>query len=298
MKTNRIVRIRIENDTGLGYEFKSSDPANNKRGFKMDFRVSKTPSSDPNQCVVSIVNLNQDSRNKINTKNSKLFVYAGYQNDTGDELIFVGDITSVNSEIQKPEVITKIEAGDGDKKLKDVKLSISFKEGSSVLQVVQKAIDKLGLPIKTKSFLEPLSKIKFNNGKSFMGTAKKLLDVIFAGANMDWSIQNDEIKFYTIGKVDNSSAVVLSSGVDGGNNTGLIGSPMRIKIKKSSQDSSPEVDGWKFKSLLSPKIEPGGIIVASSKEIPERSNFKVTNVEHSGNTTEGEFVTITEGIQV
>lgn len=282
MKINRIVRVKIGKEGESGIEFTD---------LKMNFNVQKSESSDSNTCNFTIFNLNSDSRNKINIDEAKIYLYAGYLNDTGDELIFTGDINLISSVIERPNIITKIEAKDGQKKMDDVKLSVSFKEGVSVAQVVQKAIDKLGLPIKTKALLDPLKKIKFNNGHAFMGTAKTLLDILFAGVNMDWSIQNGEIKFYNSNSTDNSFAIELNS------NT-LIGSPERIKIKKSKKDSSPEVNGWRIITLLSPKVEPGGSIIVTSKEIPERSTFKILNVEHSGDSFEGEFLTKIEVIQV
>jgi len=282
MKINRIVKAKIGVPGKTGSEF---------TGLKMSFKVDKSESSDSNTCSFSIFNLNIDSRNKINVDDAVLYLYAGYLNDVGDELIFTGDISLISTSIERPNIITKIEAKDGEKKLNDTKLSVSFKEGASIAQVVQKAFDKLDLPIKTKSLLDPLKNIKFNNGSAFMGKAKNLLDILFAGVGMDWSIQNGEIKFYYSNNTDNSFAVVLDS-------SSLVGSPERIKIKKSKKDSSPEVDGWKFTSLLSPKVEPGGTVIVTSREIPERSNFKVLNVEHNGDSFEGEFLTRIEAIQI
>lgn len=282
MKFDRIVRVQIDIPGQADIEF--SD-------LKMNFRVSKTETSDINTCELSIFNLNSDSRNKINLKNAELLLYAGYQDETGDELIFTGDITTVNNITQRPNVVTKIEAGDGEKKLSDVKASISFKENVSVFQVVKQALSKFDLPIKTQELLEPLKKIKLNNGQSFSGRIKTLLDTLFLGVNMDWSIQNGEIKFYAEGQTDQTFGVELTT------ETGLLDSPERIKIKKSKRDETPEIDGWRFKSLLSPKIEPGGTVIVQSNEISERSQYKVLNVEHTGDSFEGEFFTVIEAIQ-
>lgn len=283
MKTNRIVRVKIGKAGEEGSEF---------TGLKTSFRIQKAESSDPNSCDLTIYNLNPDSRSRINIEKAVVFVYAGYVDDTGDELIFTGDVNNMSTTLQRPNVVTKITAKDGETKLSETKLTVSFKEGVSVAQVIQKAFDKLNLPLKSSAILAPLKKIKFNNGSAFMGTAKKLLDVVFAGVGMSWSIQNGEIKFYNSDETDNSFAVELTT------KTGLIGSPERIKIKKSKRDSSPEVDGWRFKSLLIPKIEPGGVVVVTSKEIPIRSQFKALNVEHNGDSLEGEFVTTIEAIQI
>lgn len=275
---NRSVSVTIGIPGQLGFQIKD---------LKVSFQVKKTESSDPNSCDVSIYNLNEDSRSKIAEKDSILTLNAGYTEDVGEELLFKGNITDVGNITRPPNIISRIEAGDGEKKLAESKMSMSFTEGVTIYQVVKQAIDQLGLPIKNELLLASLKKIKFRQGQAFMGPVKKILDILFADVGFTWSIQNGEIKFYENDKTDQDFAVVLKS------DSGLIGSPVKKKIKPATKGSKEEFDGWEVKSLLQPKIEPGGVLEITSREI-DKSQFKVVNVSHTGDSIEGEFVTVSE----
>ncbi len=260
---------------------------------KMSFQIRKTESSDPNTCRLTIFNLNEDSRNRINVKNSKLYLSAGYKQDTRDEIIFIGNLTNLNTVYGTHEVTTMIEAADGEVEINEPKISVSFKEGASAKQVLDKVLTKIKLPVKIKdSVLALFEKKKFSNGQAFMGAAKLLLDTLTKDVNVTWSVQNNEIKMYENDSGDDSFAIVLTP------ETGLIGSPTRVKIKKGTRDVKKEVDGWRLTSLLIPLIEPGSIIQATSREIPAGSQFKVLSVEHNGDNFEGQFQTISEVVQL
>ena len=298
---NRIVRVQIVSplrepaglverqllDTGIlgGGSLEFS-------GLKISFRVKKTESSDPNTCTLTIFNLNEDSRSKINIEKSQLYLFAGYEQDTGEELVFTGNVTNVNDTIQRPNVVSVIDAADGEKELNESKMSVSFKEGVTLFQIFEKVIDTFNLPVKFKKALEFTKKVKYNNGSAFIGQAKALMDLLTADVRLTWSIQNGELKFYENTKADFSSAVVLTT------NTGLIGSPTKIKVKKGTRTEEKESDGWKFVSLLQPKIEPGGIVKVTSREILDGSQFKVINVDHDGDSIEGSFQTTVEAMQL
>ena len=130
---NRVVtaHIGIPGLSGEGIEFKN---------FKMEFTVRKNEEADPrNSCTLNIYNLNKDSRNKIKQENNVLHLYAGYKDDTEEELVFTGDITAVDVSIERPHVITMIEAADGEKALQEAKIVVSYGEGVSTDQIIKKA---------------------------------------------------------------------------------------------------------------------------------------------------------------
>lgn len=282
MKYDNVVKVVIGTPGSEGVEYTD---------LKINFRVQKTDSSDPNTCEVRVYNLNEYSRTNIDTEDHVLQLYAGYTNDVGEKMLFQGDINEVSIQVIEPNIITKISCADGQRKINDSKISISMKENTSVYQLVSKAVDSLGLPVKTKSLLEPLKNVNIKNGTSFVGSTKKLLDTVFAGVGMDWSIQNEEVTFYGKNDYDNSNVVELSY------NSGLLGNPEKIKIKKGTHDGSKDVSGWRVRSLIDPLIEPGGAISIDSEYV-SGSYFKVINVIHSGDSVDGGTITISEVIEL
>lgn len=261
-------------------------------GLKMEFQIEKTESSDPNKCNLTIHNLNKNTRNLINVDKTILQLYAGYQQDAGEELLFTGNITLVNNDITRPNIMSYIEANDGELKLNTTRLSVAFSESVTIYQILIKVIDAFGLPIQLKKNIEFTKNIKYNNGSSFTGKAKDLMNLLSVDVGLTWSIQNGELKFYKNDTADTSIAVLLNS------ESGLINSPKRIKIKQGTRIEKKEIDGWEIVSLLQPKIEPGSTIKITSKEIPENSQFKVVNVKHSGDSLTGHFQSIMEVVQL
>jgi hypothetical protein len=261
-------------------------------GLKMNFSINKTESSDPNTCRLSIFNMNEDSRNKINIKDSKLYLSAGYLQDTGEEIIFIGNLTNLNTVYGESNVVTTVEAADGELEINEPKISVSFKQGASAKQMLDKVLEKIPLPVKIKDSVKSIfEKKKFSNGQAFMGAAKFLLNTLTKDLDVTWSVQNNEIKMY-----ENNSGITTA--IELTIESGLVGSPTRIKIKPGTKGKKKEVDGWRVTSLLMPLIEPGSIIQLQSREIKPAAQFKVLKIDHSGDSFEGKFESISEVIQL
>ena len=114
------------------------------------------------------------------------------------------------------------------------KVSLSYKAGAKVKQVIDDVVKKIGLPLKVDTNSLGINKI-FNTGFSFTGDAKTALKKLSSYANLDWSIQNGELKFVVQGKSDGSKLVVLSP------NTGLIKTPEKQKIKDVRRKDNAEL---------------------------------------------------------
>lgn len=259
--------------------------------FRMSFSIKKVPSTDPNTCTLNIFGLKNDTRNRLNEMKALLTVSAGYKQWEGPQIIFIGNLSYIMSEKPYPNTIITLEAKDGEDALNTVRVSVSFKEGVSTHQILDSIIKKFGLGLKTKLNLINFTNKIYNQGFAFIGQLKGLLDKITKDANLEWSIQNNELKFYNSRGVDLSTAIVINK------DTGMIGSPQRIKIKKGKRTADAEINGWKVESLLHPKAEPGGVINLSSEEVGDSKQFKIDTVEHTGDNFEGDFKTIMEVIE-
>lgn len=261
-------------------------------GFKISFTIEKVSSSDPNTCSVSIYNLTKDTRNKLNEEKALLTVKAGYESENNQEVIFVGDVNLVKNKVDNSDIITTIEARDGDEPLLTTRDSISFKEGVSVKQILKSIIGKFKIGVKTNLDLTNFANKTYQNGFSFMGELRGLLDKIATDSGLTWSVQNNELKFYGDTAVDKSLQIIINK------ETGLIGIPERIKFKKTKETTEKEVSGWSVVTLLQPKAEPGGWALISSNEIGENKEFKIEKVSHTADNFEGDFLTTLEVTEI
>jgi hypothetical protein len=260
-------------------------------GFRMTFSIRKTDSADPNTCILNIYNLNVNTRNKLSQLDDFAFLRAGYTEADNVEVIFVGNITDITTLHESPEIITQITISDGEKVLNSKKVTISYNAGAQVEQVLTDVVKKLDLPVKVDIKSLGINKI-FNTGFSHTGTVKEALKKLTEYAGLDWSVQNNEIKFTIIGKTDGSRLVSLTP------ETGLIKVPEKQKVKDNRRKTDKELDGWKVTSLLQPKAEPGGEIALSSSITGDNKVFKIIDVQHDADTFEGNFQTVLSVVEV
>jgi len=257
-------------------------------GLRIVFNVDKTEGKDPNTARIEIYNLSEATRNLIDKNDQFIILNAGYLDGDGEELVFIGNIKSITHTIKKPEVITVITASDGDNALFNSKISISHDRGVSgdtILEQVLKAIP-LSSNLSTISYTSK----SYANGFAFAGLAKDALTKITKFLELEWSIQNNEIRLIPFDGDDKTIAVRLTP------ETGLIGSPERLtgSTRKAKGLSKKDKSGWKFRSLLQPKINPSNKVVVQSREIPNESTFTVYTVTHIGDTHGPEWETVTE----
>lgn len=248
------------------------------RGLRIIFKVEKVEDKEPNKLDLEIFNLSQDTRNQLRDTAKNISLFAGYRDENGEELVFTGDITSVSHVIARPDVVTTITAQDGKVSIDKAKLSISLEEKASASNALQRVLGAFNIG-------NNLNQITFDDktyetGFSFVGSAKMALDKVTGFLNLSWSVQNNLIVLVPFDGDDNTGAIFLSP------TTGLIGSPERIagETRKAKNKSKKVTPGWAVTSLLLPAINPLNRIAVQSAEIPERTQFTVTNVVHVGDT--------------
>lgn len=261
-------------------------------GLRIVFNVTKTEGKEPNTAKIEIYNLSQESRNIIRMREEAdtLFIIlnAGYIDGDGEELVFTGNVKAISHQIIKPEVVTIIEASDGANALFSTKLSISHGAGVSADTILLQVLNAIPLPSNFQT-LQYEDKA-YANGFAFVGLAKDALTKVTKFMNLNWSVQNNEIRLIPFDGDDRTKVVRLSP------QTGLIGSPERLtgSTRKAKGLSKKDQPGWKFTSLLQSKINPTGKIIVQSREIPENSTFTVFSVNHSGDTHGDIWETVTE----
>lgn len=260
--------------------------------LRITFNVQKTDGKDPNKAKIQIYNMSSKSRNLIKRSEEDfadlVYLSAGYRNGASLENVFIGNISSINNRVEPPNIVTEIDALDGAKEILERKVSISFGAGTKASIVLNKVLSAFSIGSDVSNLAS--SSISYANGFSFAGPADSALDKVAKFMGLDWSIQNNAIKFVEADKSDGSRIVSLNS------STGLIGSPQRLQgvTRKAKGKSASTRPGWKIKALMQPKIVPSGQIQIESNEIPQNSIFTVSTVTHSGDTFGTDWTSVIE----
>lgn len=261
----------------------SSGPGKTIENLRIKFTVKKTPKSAPNDSQISIYNANQETRTLVESKNCQLVLSAGYVGiaeasllgqvfgSKNVEVIFKGSVKKYEHTKEGPDIITKLEAGDGqiaytsktfDKGYPpDTKLTLPFKDLGEALALPKGS--QIAIPDKT-----------IGNGLTLSGPVREHLDMLCRRYGLEWSIQDEALQIVESGKFTTDGIVLLDS------TTGLIGSPSKTK------------DGVEFTSLLQPTIRPGKRVQLKSKFI--NGIFTCRNVTHDGDSNQGDFLTKVE----
>jgi len=254
-------------------------------GLRVNFKIKKSEKPETNNALIDIYNLSKDTREKLININDLVILNAGYFDNVGVENIFIGNITNINHIKQGADLITKLECDDGAKVLREQKIKLSYKEGTSAKEVLTDVINSIPL---ASQFVDTtdIEDVEFVNGFSFAGPFKFILDKLSSKLNLEWSIQDNELQIISVGGTNKKEAIHLTS------QTGLIGTPERVQdLTKQKKTERP---GWRVTSLLFPKISIGGLISIESRSIKKGSFFRVINIEHKGDTWGNEWNTFSE----
>ncbi len=241
---------------------------------RITFRCEKTSNQTKNSAVVSVYNLSPDTRAKIDADETQITLKAGYTDDSGEEVLFVGDVVYTNHRYVAPDTISEIELKDGGTALRDKRLSESFKPGTTAKQVVDKLVAELGLPVKeiTADLTEA-----YANGLSVSGQVSDSLNTILKKLNIEWTVTDGEVQIINKDTANTETAIVLNPG------TGLVGVPGFVVNDKNrlsaAQDKNKKLN---LQSLLIPKLNPTRKIKLESRVAT--GIYKIDSVVHEGDT--------------
>lgn len=254
--------------------------------------MEKTLTPEPNKALIEIYNLSADhramlselapgkaiklSKKKKKTKVAKpltgkvpVKLEAGYE-DPGPEMIYFGDLRTVDSEIEGSDWITSISTGDGERAYRTARVNQAFGPKTPVSNALRAAVKALGigegnLPKVINSLKLQGKADLLTRGIVMSGAAAKAISDLCRSADLEWSIQDGAIQFVDFGKVLAGKAVVLKPG------TGLIGSP------------NISADGvMNCKSLIVPGLRCGGVVVLGSSLV--EGQFRIERMTYTGDT--------------
>lgn len=250
------------------------------RDLRISFKIEKSLESTPNQAVIEIYNLSKESRSLVEQQGSIIQLRAGYGETA--KILYLGDIARTTTKRSGPDIITAIEAGDGEFAYQNATVNLSLGPGAKYSQVFSAIGSKLGLAQGIQKISNPND--QFQQGYAFSGMARDALDIITEKQGLEWSSQDGQLQVLPADETTDETVVVLSPA------TGLVGSPFKTKILRpdlARVGKGKEEAGVKVTSLLNPEIRPGRRIKVDAEFV--KGTFKVEKVTHAGDTHANQF---------
>jgi len=241
--------------------------------LRIAFKVSKTLTPSTNSAQVEIYNANQKTRELLSEIGNLCVLKAGYKDQAGPAVLFIGDVTHTDQERRRPENLIKLECGDGEKTLRESLVSYSFAAGTDPRDILDAIAADMALTVRD---VPDVTAEQYATGWQFAGPAKDALDLVCDRLGLEWSIQNDELQFVIDGETTGTEAILLSP------TTGLIGSPRRNQDRNGIATAEGPPPGLIVECLLEPRLEPGGRVKIESAEYS--GIYRIVTVEHKGDT--------------
>lgn len=262
--------------------------------LRFQFKCKKTVGKEPNTCEVTVTNLSEQSRAAMQGKALRVTLAAGYEGTLST--LFVGDSRHVDSVPEEADWTTKIQLGDGERGYRHGRVNESFRSGVAVTHVLQKIADDMGLDSASVTGVTGLQGLTLAGGYAVQGRAAKELDRLLKGYGFEWSIQDGKLQVLAPEAATAESILELTF------ESGLIGSPtLNTPQPGSGAPVTGTIDPFtgrvttsrgkptlKARSLLQPEIRPGRRIQLDSVT-GIKGTFRVSEVEHSGDTAGDEW---------
>lgn len=285
-------------------------PGSEITDLQITFKIVKTADATKNKCTISVYNLSPETRALLeidkdekgegkDPSNPVILLQTQYAEDVTDsqalrgfQTLFTGNVINAITSKKGGDMITEIEASDGYVALREGVIAKNFPPGTNRLQVLNALIAELGVDAGEIQDGGALTASVFENGTTFEGPIKLILDSLMEPIFCDWSIQDGAL---TVVRKDLTSGETI---LDISSSSGLIGSPQAKKgrANKTTDSKNESGSGVKIKTLLSPSILPNRRIKVTSLQYATGQVFKVTRVRHVGNfrgknwTTEAELI--------
>lgn len=274
---------------------KINNPGVKIENLRVVFNIKKTSTATYNIAKVEIYNMNPKSRDMLanldlDKPDNLLIVKAGYAQQQ-QSVLFVGNIQLVTTKVARPNVVTTIDANDGERSVNQLKIPCpgfvgSYQAGVDAKKVLKDLVKATGMETKHIDWDSIISKT-YAGGFCFVGAAKVLFNNLCDYLGVEYSIQNNQLKIFPSGASDGARIVSLSS------KTGLVGSPERmsdvlldkfVMDKKLKKKKKVHTAGWRIEALLQPTVEPGSVVQVQSDELQSATKFRVVEVIHDGDT--------------
>ena len=229
----------------------------------------------PNDLEIEMFNLSPESRaelDRFDDEDAELLVvlFAGGDTDAPPE-VAIADIVDVQHTRKGPDVITTIEAGEGERSYTDSHISVSMMPGATIeniLDEVTRVYAAGGVTI-DRSRLNDLPQVRRLRGFSYEGRTSDVLEELTAELGISASVQGGKLSLSSDTPPATLRAVLVSA------ETGMIGTPKRKRSKRKG-------DRVEVRVLYRLAIQPGDLV--SVKSVAWSGVGVVEEVDASGDT--------------
>ena len=257
-------------------------------GFETDnqitvsFDIQKSISGTANDAVVRIHNLSEASRNSIGREYTDITVEAGYIPGDGQDytgVIFSGQIRDFEHYRNSTDIVTIVQAGDGDKAIRKTTISKTYPAGTNpeaVVEDVYAGFAEHG--VKRGEWLFPPMD-PFIRPYSICGGAYREINILGRGKKFYWSIQNQVMEV-----IPHDGFLPLATAVN--KNTGMLDDPRLTD------------NGVKIRSLINPEVRPNRKIKVESERVKlnaDNGEYRVGRIDYQGDNRSGTFEMIIHG---
>jgi hypothetical protein len=258
--------------------------------LRVSFNIVHSLVGYPNMGTFKVYNLKLSNRNLIKDEFTKVFLYAGYDDNT--PLIFTGDLINVTHEKIGTDWVTTLFCGDSSKALNNSTINKTLPPGSTTETILTELVTEMGGVTKgiTEGVKDCLSgKQSLLRGLVVAGDIKAWLDKISKSCGFDYSVNNDVLETTVKHKplTDEPEVIIRQD-------NGMIGSPELTEV------------GLKVKSLLLPhlklarrikiesvsaKVNIGNLIFRKIPKTLGEGSYRADKITHIGDTHGNEWVT-------
>lgn len=258
--------------------------------LRFSFTVELSLVGYPNMANIKIYNIKKSNRNLIQEEFTKIYLYAGYQDNV--PLIFSGNIVNVTHEKVGPDWITTLFCGDSIKTFNQSTINKTLPAGATTESLLDELVGQMdGV---TKGVTEGL-KDCLTGKRSLLreivlsGNVKDWLDKLAQNCGFDYSINNDVLETTTKGKPLNDEPTVTISQANG-----MIGSPelteVGVQVKSLMIPFLKLGRRVEIKSISS-KINIGNLIFRKVPPTLGEGVYRADKITHTGDTRDNDWFT-------
>jgi hypothetical protein len=246
--------------------------------LRVQFEVKKNIGKHPNTAKITITNLARETRARLERKPVYAIIRAGH--DGVLRPLFQGNVMYAMSSLKSPDWETVLQVADGGRAFSHARLSRSYAPPVRVLSVLSDIAAAMGTALPPNLQNDPDLQQPLSGGLTLHGPARDLLTKMLAPAGYAYSFQNGGLQ-------------ILQNGVPNANQAwqidmpdGMIGTPEASIPHKPAGVFEIKVD-----TLLFPELTPADQVLVTSRAYPRGAYFRITDVEHKGDTHGNEWET-------
>jgi hypothetical protein len=240
--------------------------------LRLRFQVSKSLSGSPNTANIEIWNLSEANRYKIKNEFDRARLEAGHVYAGNRGIIFDGFVRDVTHTRDGPDIITKVECGDGDKGFRQGVIAKTFPKKTKVKDMVEEL--RKTMPEVDKGVQLGLDELpEYPRPVTMYGPSVDELNWLGRTHKFYWSVQEGAMEIVPGDRAINEVIVISQE-------SGMINVPQITD------------NGVKVEVLLNPDLRIGRVIEVRSEVLQMNnapSRYRISSLGFSGDTRSNDY---------